>query len=240
MERRAFLRALLAVGLSTPFGSLPPNAAAAAVDDLWQQAISTPTEFAVDLHGTLWVPGIPEVEYRHQGFDLVVRDGMVGSQITSVVEECLPLAEHLNDLCMLELEHLAQDEEQPGRTVYRLLKRLVSRAGDGEAWRAWVGFLDGQERLPDLVASILGWLAEPLTLADYEHVSPYVGPQGQAYQFFDTLPQSDLLALGVQLVEGDRPGSSYNAAELTLNVDEANARVAELGWPIRFIESSRW
>ncbi|MFG6468397.1 hypothetical protein [Roseateles sp. BYS87W] len=240
MERRAFLRALLAVGASAPLASLPSNAPAAVVDQLWQQAIETPTEFAVDSYGTLWVPGVPEVEYRHQAFELVVRDGMTGAQIASLVEECPPLAEDLNDACLRALEDLAEAEQEPGRAQHRSLKRRISRAPASEAWRAWIDFLAAQKRLPELVEFIQAWLAQPLAVADYEHVSPYNGPQGEACRFFDTLPHKALTALGVRLVEGDHPGSSYFAAELTVGLDDANARVAKLGWPIRFVESSRW
>lgn len=240
MERRAFLRALLAVGTGAPLASLPPDAPAAVVDQLWQQAITSPTEFAVDSYGTLWVQGVDDLEYRHQAFDIDVRDGMTSSQLASAVEECLPLVEHLNNECREALESLAEETDESGRTSYRSLRHRVSRAADGEAWRAWVDFHAAQRRAPELVKTIREWLTEPLAVADYEHVSPYSGPQGEAYQFFDCLPHRDLKAIGVRIVEGDHPGSSYFAAELTLGVDEANTRVAELGWPIRFVESSRW
>ena len=40
--------------------------------------------------------------------------------------------------------------------------------------------------------------------------------------------------LGVVIVEGSHPGSSYCAAELTVPVEEANRRAIELGIPVRF------
>ena len=41
-------------------------------------------------------------------------------------------------------------------------------------------------------------------------------------------------ALGVVIVEGDRPGSSYFAAELRNELADANAAAQRLGLPFRF------
>jgi hypothetical protein len=42
-------------------------------------------------------------------------------------------------------------------------------------------------------------------------------------------------ALGVVIIEGEHPGSSYFAAELRIPVEEANAIAEENGWTIRFV-----
>jgi hypothetical protein len=40
--------------------------------------------------------------------------------------------------------------------------------------------------------------------------------------------------LGVVIVEGDRPGSTYFAAELRQSIPDANRAAARLGLPFRF------
>jgi hypothetical protein len=48
-----------------------------------------------------------------------------------------------------------------------------------------------------------------------------------------------LKALGIVVVEGDRPGSSYYAAELRGSIDDANAAAAKLELPFRFRRATR-
>ena len=60
-----------------------------------------------------------------------------------------------------------------------------------------------------------------------------------AFRFFhDHFPGDPEALLGVIVVEGDRPGSTYYAAELTVPVAEANRRAEEAGIPIRFTAKS--
>jgi hypothetical protein len=41
--------------------------------------------------------------------------------------------------------------------------------------------------------------------------------------------------LGVDIVEGEHPGSTYYAAELRGNIDEANRAAEAAGIPVRFV-----
>ncbi|MEB0056478.1 hypothetical protein [Variovorax sp. LG9.2] len=45
-------------------------------------------------------------------------------------------------------------------------------------------------------------------------------------------------ALDIEIVDGDQPGSSYVGAQLHWGIDEANAKAAELGLPLRFRDAS--
>jgi len=58
--------------------------------------------------------------------------------------------------------------------------------------------------------------------------------QGQALTFFEQLPHETLDALGVVIVEGDHPGSTYYAAKLTSDMDTANEVASMLELPFRF------
>jgi hypothetical protein len=53
-------------------------------------------------------------------------------------------------------------------------------------------------------------------------------------EFFESLPFATLEAIGVVIVEGDHPGSTYYAAELSGSIELANVKVAELELPFRF------
>ena len=55
-----------------------------------------------------------------------------------------------------------------------------------------------------------------------------------AYRFFSNLPYADLRTLGVKVIEGEFPGSSYYEAELRIPIEKANARAEEAGIDIRF------
>ena len=60
------------------------------------------------------------------------------------------------------------------------------------------------------------------------------GPQGQAMDFFEGLDLDIRERLGVEIIEGDCPGSSYFAAELHSSIKSANRTAAALGMPFRF------
>ncbi len=64
--------------------------------------------------------------------------------------------------------------------------------------------------------------------------SDYAHGQSAALAFFRQQPYEVLDALGVVIVEGEHPGSSYYAAELRGNIDDANRLAEKLGVPIRF------
>lgn len=55
-----------------------------------------------------------------------------------------------------------------------------------------------------------------------------------AYRFFNNLPFADLRTLGVKVIEGEFPGSTYFEAELRIPIEEANARAEAAGIDIRF------
>ena len=57
---------------------------------------------------------------------------------------------------------------------------------------------------------------------------------GAAKVFFDSLDFDTLDELGIKIVEGEYPGSTYYAAELMGDVEVANAVASRLGVPVRF------
>ena len=55
-----------------------------------------------------------------------------------------------------------------------------------------------------------------------------------AYRFFSNMDYADLRTLGVKVIEGEFPGSTYFEAELRIPIDEANTRAEAAGIPGRF------
>ena len=55
-----------------------------------------------------------------------------------------------------------------------------------------------------------------------------------AYRFFSSMDYADIRTLGVKVIEGECPGSTYFAAELRIPIEEANARAEAAGIPVRF------
>jgi hypothetical protein len=53
-------------------------------------------------------------------------------------------------------------------------------------------------------------------------------------QFFEEMDPSDLDALGVEIVEGEHPGSSYYAARLRGDLKAANRAAKKHDIPVRF------
>ena len=53
-------------------------------------------------------------------------------------------------------------------------------------------------------------------------------------EYFENLDNETLDALGVEIIEGEYPGSSYYAAELRQDIDYANQVAREMGLGFRF------
>ena len=81
---------------------------------------------------------------------------------------------------------------------------------------------------------VTDWLAEPIDWDEHVWFPDDIGSMGAAKAFFDSLDFDTLDALGIKIVEGEYPGSTYYAAELRIGIDEANVAAAGLGVPVRF------
>ena len=104
--------------------------------------------------------------------------------------------------------------------------RVDSQEG---SWRDWVlkgSLAEHKERLSH-------WLEGDL---DPEEIPESFSPMGAAYRYFLSLDWDLVEKLGVVIVEGEHPGSSYYAAELRVPVEEANAFARELELPLEFLE----
>lgn len=116
------------------------------------------------------------------------------------------------------------------------LKALIAdiEADPSEALHDWL-LWTVKSGLRDCRSALTRWLAEApdFNQIEYFQNTSWSG-QTAAMAWFENLPKAQRDVLGVIVVAGDCPGSSYFAAELHGAVEDANAAAARLGLACRF------
>jgi hypothetical protein len=97
-----------------------------------------------------------------------------------------------------------------------------------EGWPDWFAEASAAERAP-LEARFDAWLDEDLDDEGVEQLYRTATAQGRAYIYWACEDEEVLEALGVVIIEGDCPGSSYLGAELRIPIATANQVGAGLG-----------
>jgi len=263
INRRQFLAALAGLGAAV---ILPENATAAQVNAAWTRLLASPWYFDVDDQGTLVEAGVADPMTRSDVWDDISISRMTKPQdLIYAVEDCEPLVDHFRSLASDELDELQAelDEDDDIRrdladADYELdeddraslsdslmdaakrerLERLVKLLSNEEnGWERWVKDA-GIDGLPRFHAVVEEWLREPVDLNDLEWFTDDFGGQGKAFTFFQHTAANVAEELGVVIVEGEHPGSTYFAAELRNSVEDANAVAERLGLPFRFREDA--
>lgn len=241
LSRRQFLAGLLSVGATIAIPVALAQATPAQVNTAWKQLLKDPWYFDVNEFDTIVDSSIDEPKIRGDAFDVDVGEYRAPESLVSEIEGCYPLTRHFQQLAFDELEEVRfslDENESLSSPARKRLERLAKALDDeDEGWAAWV-LLEGTDGLPKFKEVIADWLASPIEWSDYEHFPKYVTGQGNAMKFFESLPYDTLVALGVVIVEGDRPGSTYYAAELKKSIEDANASAERLELPFRFREGS--
>jgi hypothetical protein len=86
------------------------------------------------------------------------------------------------------------------------------------------------------------WDDDELSPYNSEIISPLNGYDAAFKLFlegddsYDIEPNEIADALKISVIEGEHPGSTYYAAELTMSIDEANQLAKDNNYPIRFVE----
>ena len=216
MNRRQFLQSLAALGaaIAVPFEALA-NLPEVAIDAAWQAAIDSPATFYVNEFGALSTSAVeyyPSTRAELLGFEEICdRNGLI-----IFANEEWQVADLLED-AMADDPVLDEDGEKIAR----------------EDWQAWLDTAD-DSTISWLIEEVNDWIQGMPGEQDYERADlGGYSSRGSALRFFrDEFPENDLFDIVV--VEGDCPGSSYFAAELRMDIDEANELAIEYGVPIRF------
>jgi hypothetical protein len=237
LTRRNFLAGLLSVGATIAVAGPLSQATPAQINAAWKKILEDPWYFEVNTHGTIVEADADEPEIRSDLFDIDLGSHHTPQSLVDEVEACYSLTVYFEQLAAAKLEEVQSeldDSDELTRSERKRLERLAALLGEeGEGWSEWV-LLEGEAGLPGFVEEARQWLAEPYDGNDVERVPIRSGAQGQALAFFESLPRKTLKALGVVIVEGEHPGSSYYAAELRQPIEDANSAAAELALPFRF------
>lgn len=179
------------------------------------------SEFEVDSSGTLTVADFPEPEVRSEFYESVASFWSKSpSSLVEAMEECEPLA-----WAVQSIYEEQQDENQEGNT---------------EETTDWVLGLSAKAFKEQVVPEIREWFDSP---PDWDYEDDYLPKeataQGAAMEFFESMDGETLDILGVEIVEGEHPGSTYYAAELTVPIGQANKAAAAAGIPVRFTKRKK-
>lgn len=209
-------------------------------ENVWARAQSNPWFFEVDENGTLIEDGVAEPEVWGDVFDYIVpTDFNDPSSIIQDFERCYPLTAYIDSQLDCEIEdiedklYLTEDAAEKAFLQGKLTTLRQFRDEHDEPWADWIE-LEGNAGCQKFKAMYDEWLNEPIDWRMSEWIPDQATSQGAAFSFFDAQPQELLSALGVVIVDGEHPGSSYVAAELRKDIDEANAQAAMLQLPFRF------
>ncbi len=116
---------------------------------------------------------------------------------------------------------------------HRFYKRLKRGVPEFCELRAWVKYLP-DEWSADFVLRCAGWLSQTPCDSSQEGWCASHFPVYSAMNFFEWKDRQFLKELGVVIIEGEHPGSSYYAAELRNDIELANAVLEKNACNYRF------
>ncbi len=211
MNRREFLRSLVAIGASV---AVPTDTLASAsetqINTAWDVLKRTPYVFYVNSWVGTLSASRQETFYRTRG-EMYELEDMPGDAeaLIQLADEHPPVENHISYLHEVAIG----EDGTPAPT-----------------WVAWLRSGNAEQVAQDLDVWLRSWPDK----SDWENFnrSGQTG-QGSARMFFQSEPAL-AREFGIVIVDGDHPGSSYYAAELRTDIDEANAIARAQGIPIRF------
>jgi hypothetical protein len=203
--------------------------------------------FEVTSDGLLADPGIPEPKIRAEVFERVdLSDGHDLDGLINLIRRCEPLAQRFRNLGEQYLQ------ENTGSVAFlrdlgsvlsarignqQLILRVLRQDLD-DGWARWIE-LSGDKGLETFRQVVSDWLAEEIDWRESEFFDSLWNGQVAAYGHFEDQPRSVLKAIGVRAIDGDHPGSTYRAAELHKDIQEANQAAERLGLDCRFRVASQ-
>ncbi len=220
MDRRTFLKALASFGASITLPLDLAIASNAEIDTAWTEAAKTWDLFEVSEFRTLSYANVEEPTTRYEAYGFSNTSDVEASMLESHYDLYDPIQ-------ALYREHLLEQDPTLDETA------LDERIED--EWLEWCEQTRRKES--GAIYSIIDdWLSEaPDPCQEWERYYKTGDAQGAAYDRFLCEAPELMDALGIVVIEGDCPGSSYYAAELHTGVEEANRIAAERGWTMRFV-----
>ncbi|MBC7548724.1 MAG: hypothetical protein H7224_08825 [Polaromonas sp.] len=241
LNRRELLIALVGMGATIALSSPLSQATHLQIDGVWSALTKDPWYFEVNGQGTILESSNDEPTINSDVYQSIsVAYLKTPQDVIDEVNIYEELRSHFMHLASNELEQVESDldDEDIGKVARQALLKLRDALQDeDEGWCDWV-LLAGKKGVPRFRDAIEAWLGEPVNWMATDFWPKGWSSQGQALSFFSDLDFHITEALGVKIIEGEHPGSSYYAAELRSGITAANAAAGELGLPFRFREEA--
>lgn len=195
--------------------------------------------FEVDDDGTLTPydePG-PETHADIYGV-LSISEGCSADDLIDEIQTAADLVCCFQTIASDAAGDMTEQAEALGRRSARRheLLELAAAIDDDpdDGWRVWLKSLN-EAGLSKARQAIATWLDAPINWDCIDDFPSGWDPQEQVLRYFEKVDAQTLEALGVELIHGEHPGSTYYAARLKGDLHEANQRAVDLGVAIRFV-----
>ena len=181
-------------------------------------------DFEVTDSGTISDASVVEPTINADLFELDDYDTVEGLILT--IECCQPLQFAMQELAWQKKVELSEDGSASAL--------LTALQDEDFGWKEWIR-LEGENGIDWFSAYIdETWLQQKVNWGYVDYFPKHYSGMAVAKQFFESLDGKVLDALGVEIIEGEHPGSSYFAAELRQDVEYANQVAREMGLGYRF------
>lgn len=220
MDRRSFLKIIASIGASIALPVDLATASQAEIDTAWTEATDRWHLFEVGEYNTLSYANFVEPTTRYDAYGFYSRNDVP----EWMLENFRALYNPIQDLYREHLQDRHPDLEDD---------EIEARVEDD--WLTWCRRAKGKNR-EQIDQVIDNWLSDaPDECQEWEYYYKTGNAQGAAYDHFLREDPDLMDALGIVVIEGDHPGSTYYAAELNIAVEDANCIAAANGWSIRFV-----
>jgi len=202
--------------------------------------------FEVEADGTLLRAGFSDT-VTHADLYGYLPDGWNASPnaLAAAMNDCEQLAwavEQLYDAARKQLIRRIEAATAAGDLCARDFKALETSLSKlpedpSEGAPLWLASLDAAQFQQLVVPTLTEWFAEAADWTDDEDLPDLGTAQGAALEYFRSMDFDTVDKLGIDLVEGEHPGSSYYAAVLRTDIDAANEAARSARLPVRFVEA---
>lgn len=202
------------------------------------------TEFLVDSSGTLTMAFVKEPEIRSEFYASLSESWSESpAHLAQAMGECSPLAwavhsiySDIRDEIQAALDAINENPGVFNAKTGAFNARFQSMPEKPEQGVVdWLLLLSAHEFEERIVPAVKIWLSSPPNWnSEDDYLPRSETAQGAALEFFQHMDGDAIETLGVTIVEGEHPGSTYYAAELKYDIDTANKAATAAGIPVRF------
>lgn len=200
-------------------------------------------EFEVDNYGTLLMANFAKKNTRDEiyGEDVPGTWAESPQDLVDAMDVCKPLAlevhsiyEELREEIERDLQNLTELSTWNKRRATALKARLRALPEDAEKEASnWLLSLTCGEFKDRIIPMIDEWFSG-IPDSRFEDIPESATAQGAALEFFREMSADDVEKLGIEIVEGENPGSTYYAAELRGDIEDANRSAEAAGIAVHF------